>query len=249
MSWYANLPADLPAGRLVKRDGGTEPAYWISSQPAGRGDWARWRARHAETGLWPVMLLDQDNGSDVLSLCDLETTAADARRSQHVLRELWAKSVPDDDENVSEWLAPHGRRWPGLCPPIPLSADPEAVAITGADTLVSSKSALALIPAPDGARALTALPWTGPLNLDNDTGLFASVVSDWQERFGARVIGLSLDVLILTVAAAPRTRDEALAIAAEHFAFCPDIILQGAGSISDYADSIQGDSTWGFWWD
>jgi hypothetical protein len=83
---------------------------------------------------------------------------------------------------------------------------------------------LAQVPAMDGAEAPVAIGWTGPLNHDNDTARFAAVVRDWQIRFGATVIGLGFDTLYVSVAAPPVTLDQALRVAAEHFAFCPDEI-------------------------
>jgi hypothetical protein len=66
------------------------------------------------------------------------------------------------------------------------------------------------------------------------------------------VVHLEFDVLQLSVAAPPTTLDEALLIAAEHFAFCPDNIWQGyedARSIQEYAEKLVGQESWIFWWD
>jgi len=41
----------------------------------------------------------------------------------------------------------------------------------------------------------------------------------------------------------------ALRIAAEHFAFCPDVIEQGVYPISAYAEQLTGKDSWAFWWD
>jgi hypothetical protein len=43
--------------------------------------------------------------------------------------------------------------------------------------------------------------------------------------------------------------EAALAVAAEHFAFCSDNIYQDAGSISRYAAALPGAAIWSFWWD
>ncbi|CAM5351347.1 DUF4253 domain-containing protein [Streptomyces avidinii] len=54
----------------------------------------------------------------------------------------------------------------------------------------------------------------------------------------------------MSVAAPPRTVVRRLPVAAEHFAFCPDNIWQGFGSIRTYADeAVTGSGHWGFWWD
>jgi hypothetical protein len=75
------------------------------------------------------------------------------------------------------------------------------------------------------------------------------VLRDWEERFGARVVGVGFDTLYASVAAPPATDDEALRVAAEHYAFCPDNITQGPGSLSQYARHILGQPGWAFWWD
>lgn len=38
-------------------------------------------------------------------------------------------------------------------------------------------------------------------------------------------------------------------ISAEHLAFCPDNIFQGADTISAYAPVLVGSPRWDFWWD
>lgn len=43
--------------------------------------------------------------------------------------------------------------------------------------------------------------------------------------------------------------DEAEALAAEHFAFCPDNVTQGCGSLRAYAESLVDAHAWSFWWD
>ncbi|WP_149828561.1 DUF4253 domain-containing protein [Streptomyces tailanensis] len=57
--------------------------------------------------------------------------------------------------------------------------------------------------------------------------------------------------LIVSVAAPPTTEADAEAVAAEHFAFCPDNIHQGTadGSLRTYVQSLLGEHTWSFWWD
>ncbi len=92
--------------------------------------------------------------------------------------------------------------------------------------------------------------WCGPTNHENDTALVSTVLRSWEDRFGARVVALGFDELHVSVAAPPRTTVEALPVAAEHFAFSPDNVWQGSGSIRAYADeAVTGSNHWGFWWD
>jgi hypothetical protein len=55
----------------------------------------------------------------------------------------------------------------------------------------------------------------------------------------------------LTVAAPWVIPGHAEQVAAEHFAFCPDNIVQGAaGTIGAYAARyVLGEADWWFWWD
>ncbi|QKG19113.1 hypothetical protein ACTIVE_0749 [Actinomadura verrucosospora] len=93
--------------------------------------------------------------------------------------------------------------------------------------------------------------WSGPLNYTNDTGEIASVVRSWEDRFGARVVGAAFSDLYLSVSAPPSTHEEALRIAAEHFAFCPDDIWQNStpATLTSYAEGLIGLNAWEFWWD
>ncbi|MGV2917029.1 DUF4253 domain-containing protein [Streptomyces alfalfae] len=87
-------------------------------------------------------------------------------------------------------------------------------------------------------------------NYDNDTATFSAVVRDWEDRFGVRVVGVGFSTLNLSVAAPPSGLEEALAIAAEHFAFCPDNIWQGAHrDLAAYAEQLIDLNCWEFWWD
>jgi len=51
------------------------------------------------------------------------------------------------------------------------------------------------------------------------------------------------------VAAPPVDPEHALHVAAEHWTFCPDNIVQGPGDLQGYAEQIIGEHAWSFWWD
>ncbi|MEV4704749.1 DUF4253 domain-containing protein [Actinoplanes sp. NPDC049316] len=38
-------------------------------------------------------------------------------------------------------------------------------------------------------------------------------------------------------------------MAAEHFAFCPDNVWQGVGTLTAYADQLVNAPMWSLWWD
>ncbi|MFE9637259.1 DUF4253 domain-containing protein [Streptomyces sp. NPDC006463] len=108
-----------------------------------------------------------------------------------------------------------------------------------------------MVAAPSGADALALVGWDGPANWDNDTAKFSAVVSDWEQRFGACVVAVGSDTLHLSVATPPTSREDALLVAAEHFAFCPDNIWQGPRpqTLAAYAERLIDTQCWEFWWD
>ncbi|MEV7940089.1 DUF4253 domain-containing protein [Kitasatospora sp. NPDC088264] len=60
---------------------------------------------------------------------------------------------------------------------------------------------------------------------------------------------VGFDTLELSVAVPPVTLAEALPLAAEHTAFCPDLVFQGAGTLAAYAERLVASHQWSFWWD
>ncbi|WP_017586520.1 DUF4253 domain-containing protein [Nocardiopsis ganjiahuensis] len=68
-----------------------------------------------------------------------------------------------------------------------------------------------------------------------------------------RVVCLGFDTLSVSVsvAALAATREAALGVAVEHFAFCPDNVrqLSGGRPLEAYADGLIGESACTFWWD
>ncbi|MGA4844328.1 DUF4253 domain-containing protein [Streptomyces sp. G45] len=245
-------------------DGETRP-LWLSDGPATARLWSRLRAEHAASGLWPLLL-------DCLALDDTafrpwasgelspEGMSSPAEHDpQEVLARWWQESTATGGEgdqlSAAERLAvtaPFGRTWPGLSPALAPSTDPDKLAEQYALVFQSLNPhvRLGLVAAPGGAEALTAVGWTGPVNHHDDTAAVSAVVRDWEGRFGVRVVGVGFSTLHLSVAAPPRRREEALAVAAEHFAFCPDTVWQGAHrDLSAYADALVDLDCWTFWWD
>ena len=76
-----------------------------------------------------------------------------------------------------------------------------------------------------------------------------AALRDWDARYGLELIGMSHDVLNLRVARPPATREAALELAREHFAYCEDIVLQGTETLSNLAASLMAHDSWYFWWD
>lgn len=69
----------------------------------------------------------------------------------------------------------------------------------------------------------------------------------WYEKYGAVPAVISGSELEFT--APPVSKEAAFELAREHFAFCPDNVLQNIGTIGRLADELTKSAVWYFWWD
>ena len=249
------LDVVLPPGRVIDSLDKGWPALWLSDGPAPARLWARLRAAHRDSGLWPL-ILDGLRGDEARPWANGELTprrmsSPGTHDAEALLARMWARCTAGAEEEVLADLAPFGSAWPGIAVRPTVVDDPDETADECAETLRAEMPAarLGLVATDRGADAIAVVGWSGPLNYDSDAGRFAAVLRGWEVRFGARVVGVGFDTLHLSVAAPPRTEDDALRVAAEHYAFCPDNVRQGSGTLTDYARDILGHRMWGFWWD
>ncbi|MET7932017.1 DUF4253 domain-containing protein [Streptomyces sp. NPDC005349] len=257
------LGLSLPPGSLVTEtnDGSwREPLLWVADGIAAPGTWAQYLPARDAAGLQPVLLQDEprikewwDGELDPGMMSD-----PGDHRAEEVLKAFWESAVSDtseneDEEDEGETIAPFTGSWPGLASTERTVADPDTTAADVADALIKhslESPRLALVPVGRAADLPAAVGWSGPVNYENDVARLCAVLRSWEDRFGVQAVALSYARLDLSVAAPPRTLDEALAVAAEHFAFCPDNVWQGYETIRRYAeDALVGNTHWTFWWD
>ena len=70
----------------------------------------------------------------------------------------------------------------------------------------------------------------------------------WHEKYGAIpavMTGSDLEFIARPI----EDKAEAFKLAQEHFAFCPDHVLQNIGTIGRLASSLTRSAVWHFWWD
>ncbi|MFF3333433.1 DUF4253 domain-containing protein [Streptomyces sp. NPDC002888] len=238
----------LPLGRLIDAtDEGPwhEPLLWHAEQSVSPGNWTALGVPAGRAGLLPV-LVDvggSQGGPQDWELMPDEVSYPGDHDAEEVLADLWEEYAAQDDE------------WPGLIAGPALTADPDTRAAEVADSLAQGRSwfkepHLALVPARRSADIPAAIGWTGPLNYENDVARLCAVLRSWEDRFGIRVVALGFDRLVVSVAAPPSSLAEAEAVAAEHFAFCPDNVLHHSdGTLGTYARQLLDERTWTFWWD
>ena len=173
------------------------------------------------------------------------------------LANAWAGCFEDPDEG-SDAVKPFGLEFPGLAQPPTITspsgflrvfAKPRDTAEDGDVLARMTGRRVALVAATRAADVIAALGWSGAVNVHNDPALMSAVLRSWEDRWVARVVEIGFDTLTLTVGNPPSDEKTALALAAEHFAFCPDNVWQGEGNIATYARSLVHSRRWDFWWD
>ncbi|MFC4033131.1 DUF4253 domain-containing protein [Streptomyces polygonati] len=259
----AALGLRLPAGRLVDTtyDGPWhEPLLWYADGEAAPETWAELLAGRA-VGLLPVLIEDDKAPGRKLAdwYLDPERMSYPGDHDpEEFLAESWVAYTSDEDydqQELRELVAPHELAWPGLAAARDFEEDPDETAAGVTAGLVATgwldHPRAALVHARRSADIPAAMGWTGPVNYEDDIAVLSAVLRSWEDRFGLRVVALGFDTLTATVAAPPRTLEEAEAIAAEHFGFCPDNITQGKHrTLREYAEkALLGKPTWHFWWD
>lgn len=263
----------LPAGHRLTGDAsmappGIEPisvpVAWLTDAavPDSGGLLYRLRTPSAARGLVPVLLTGME-GDETRPWDSHEFSPTDPRRTDHfdagrVLVDMWRQNLNEEDEETLEPAQPFGIDFPGLAP-APTVNPPsgfgrlfakESDPTDDRAALASFRSRrIGLVAANRPADAITALGWAGAVNVHQDPVLMSAVLRSWEDRWAARVIEIAFDTLTLTVGIPPRDRESALALAAEHYAFCPDNITQGAGTVGAYAESLRNNRLWAFWWD
>lgn len=208
--------------------------------------WRKLRAATAQTRLYPVILGDLDN-ADMLwtsvkaadedpKTSSVERLHADAQAV--VPREWFAKQLlgsaeaSDGDQKELEGT------WPDK-PSKPLTK----VSTGGGE----KECVIALAPAQNSWDIPRVLCYGGysyvPVEVD------IAVMYHWYDKYGAEIVALDGASIEMSVARPPADKDAAVLLAREHFAYAPDNVYQGEGSIAKYAASLMGSTVWSFWWD
>lgn len=107
---------------------------------------------------------------------------------------------------------------------------------------------MVLIPAQPAPNVLAAIAWGG-WNSCPLPEVHISAARIWAERHGAELVGASSDILEFVVGEPPQTQEAAMALAKEQYAYCPDIVDQGVGTIAALAATLLDAPVWYFWWD
>ena len=218
----------------------TLPIAWVTDAVGDHAAlWTRLAGQFPDTGLWPVLANGLGDGDLSRPWFDGELAGPDPAEPRDVLAFLTDAS--DAAAWVDEGEEDRDYRLRGLAAP---TRSPGPVTIT----VPTAPTGLLLVPVTRPADVPRALGWMGPANYDFGGSDQSTVLRSWEDRFGAVLVGMGFDVMQLVVAAPPTDPVQAELLAREHYAFCPDNIDQGVGSLEDYVPLVMG-SEWYFWWD
>jgi hypothetical protein len=79
--------------------------------------------------------------------------------------------------------------------------------------------------------------------------LQVAMLREWHRAYGAVPIAITGDVMECVVDRPPQTESEAMALAAEQWIFCDDIVGQGTQTVRRLGIEIWRSPHWFFWWD
>src|SRR5512139_536924 len=197
------LATPLPAGSVVwpdpgylQREPAKRPAFWLSDEPATGELWARLRAEHDRSGLWPVLLDDSTQPWSAGQIAPEPVADIGNYDPAAFMAEVWADFLaPLPEWDQAEELAPFGRSCPGLAPSGDLTDDPDLLADRYALALTGRGMPLGLAAVPRSADTVAAVGWQGALNHNPWTAPLAAVLRSWEDRFGVRVVGMGFNTL------------------------------------------------------
>ncbi len=108
------------------------------------------------------------------------------------------------------------------------------------------------------AKIPTIKPWEvfawvpmGDWNECPPTEYIIAIMKHWYESYGFTPVVITHEMIEGRADKKPQTKEEAVAIGTEHYAFCPDLIEQCCqdATIGQWADTLLQSYIWFFWWD
>ncbi|MFK8026364.1 MAG: DUF4253 domain-containing protein, partial [Ilumatobacter sp.] len=221
--------ASVPTGS-VTNDLDDTTSLWISDAPnEDPNQWSALAEMFASTGLWPVHLEPWSLDLDV----------------------PWRSGEFGPPESVSDVAVVDILSTWSRGEPIEVLAEPSeltAVAELSPTEFGLEAASLGLIPVQRPADVVAVIGWSGSANADQTPGEVSAVLRSWEDRFGAYVTRLGFASMYLSVTRPPEDPDVLMALAAEHFAWCPSIDEFGV-PLEIYAEEIAGATEWVCWWD
>lgn len=158
--------------------------------------------------------------------------------------EFDADELDDDELEYSEFAEAAGEEWPEIAP------QPQGMVSTR-DFATGE-----LYPQVQCVNVETNSTWEIPAHFKyggwNDCPnpeVQCAIWRYWEEKYGAKIIAVTSDIIEAYVANPPQTQEESLALAKEQYFYCTDIVDQGVQSVTNLGATLLNNKFWFFWWD
>ena len=147
-------------------------------------------------------------------------------------------------------LAPFGPAFPGLAPTLPAVGEWPV-------TFTEGSAHLGLVSCRRPADAVAIAGWLGAINRSGAAQISA-VLRSWEDRFGVILAGLGFATMTLLATRPTPSDDDALRVAAEIAALCPDALWQPEAlwpyeerepSLEDVSRRVVRSHIWRLWFD
>ncbi len=191
---------------------------------AGQTVWAELQAVAGTTDAWPVLT----GPSPVPGSWQL----ASGRPADDVV-------IPDAEPLLAAALAVAPRAEPGFRSRL----EPTSEAAVEADV---SAGYLAVVTATDGWQMPVVVGFEGVGGWSSVE--HAAVLRYWSRRYQADLVALTDSGVGLRINRPPRTHEAAMAAAEEIYAYCPDVVTAGVGSMWALATTIAVSPAWSLRW-
>ena len=240
-AWPAlpDRPVAPGPGWGVRRTEGSRHPVWTSTERPDdlAAAWLERRAAYERTGLWPLLAAEGFWEA-------VEIPGLDPPGDPHdwTAREL-LRGLVDGVESEPGYGPERGP-----APTVAPRDEPAAEAVGALVAVPGGPSELVLVPTRAPWVVPELLGWDGAVNHDVLGREHTAVLGRWHGLFGAELVGLSRDVMTLLVARPPATPEARLAAATEVYAYCPDAVEQGVGTLDALTELTAGPG-WALWWD
>jgi Domain of unknown function (DUF4253) len=162
-----------------------------------------------------------------------------------IRKHLGPQNNPDDvDSEDEEFFESVRGDWPSTGYVI----DAPTVISDASTGEMLSQVRILLVPAKSDSELPAYLKW-GAWNECPEAQVHVAMLRKWKSIYDTELVGLTGEVMNLRVRKRPQNRAEALELALEMFAYCPDIVVQGTETVEALAASLLESDYWYFWWD
>jgi len=205
--------------------------------------WQNLAARADQTGRWPFLAGDAGSTQRIDEAREDDSTPVrqylDRARSVNVLEWVlnhYDSEEPLDPEIIGRWPRWRARKYELQIP------------YTRFHDVADPGVFLALLPTPNGWETPAYIKF-GLFNAVPPADIHVAFLHHLHEHYGARLVVNEFNMMQLVVDRRPAAKDEAMTLARQTYAWCPDIVDQGVGTIAGLAAALHKSNVWQLWWD